>query len=299
MQFSRRTFGRGFGLAALSLATGLKVPGIASAEGPRKFDLEWLEPGDPEVIKTFPDYLRIHMTGPVKAEWSRVQIMGRTGLPREVSPIWVNPAEPNILVMNFPHVPDDKYEIIFRAYSTSGEWLVERYSVNVATQGPLSGGPAGWPPIRVGIEPFVTGQWAIYQVWVWNISKRPTMSVTVRGLLPPGARLAKSFLWTEGRNPGSPDGTTVGWTLGEAVPPSLYDEWGNFSSPYGPFCYVLDTAGMPAGSQLVSRGAAEWIIYSDGEWWADEFWESQQGGTSISEDAVIVIGPNGPFIPGR
>src|SRR5262245_61568281 len=52
MSISRRTIGRGFGLAALSPVNGLNVSNLVLADS-RKFDLEWLEPGDPEIITKF------------------------------------------------------------------------------------------------------------------------------------------------------------------------------------------------------------------------------------------------------
>lgn len=294
MHISRRAFSQGLGLTALSVAGNLYGATVASADGPIRFDLRYMDPGMSESLRSRPRYIRLLMTGPVNPEKSRLQIMGRFGVPRPLSPLWTDSDDPSILMTNFPDLGDDRYVVIYKVYSTSGEFAMNRAQFSLETQIPLSDVPPGWPPVRMEVKPSVEGTLVRYEAWLWNVSLRRTKTAVVRGLIPPGARLVRSYLWSDGDNPGKTDGTTVGWTLPISVPPSLYSISGEESRPYGPFGYVVDTAGMAPGTALVTRSTVDWSLWWDGAWWNNEPWEGEQHGLSVSEDVVLTIGPDGP-----
>src|SRR4051794_26682457 len=105
MRVSRRSFGRRVGLTAFSVAGVLSGSSLVFADNAIKFDLRYMEPpmGDP--IRTAPQFIRLRMTDPIVPEKSRLQIMGSTGVPQEIGPVWADPEDPSILVTNFPNLP--------------------------------------------------------------------------------------------------------------------------------------------------------------------------------------------------
>lgn len=293
MRVSRRTFARGAGLTALSGAGILLGGRSVFADNAIKFDLRYMEPpmGDP--IRTAPQFIRLRMTDPIVPEKSRLHIMGRTGVPQEIGPVWADPEDPSILVTNFPNLPDDRYVVYYKVYSTNGEFVANRAEFSLATHSELSDIPPGWPPVRMGIVPKVDGRLVTYEAWLWNVSMRRTKTAVVRTLIPTGAKLVRSYLWDDGSNPGKSDGQTVTWTLTVSVPPSVYDVQGQAGRPYGPFGYVIDTTGMAPGTQLVSRSTVDWSLWWEGSWWNNEAWEGEQHGLSVSDDIVLTVGPDG------
>jgi methionine-rich copper-binding protein CopC len=166
-----------------------------------------------------------------------------------------------------------------------------------------------WPPVKLRIEAASSGTLVTYRMYILNLSQQNASPVTIKGLIPPGARLVSSYAFQEGMNPGKPDGTTVGWTLVGAVPPA---QPGGGPTRFGPFAYTVDVAGMKPGTEVRAHAWAQWILYSistpgdcevqdDGTLACDDpdVYVDQIGGASVSQDAVLVIGPNGlPTSPG-
>src|SRR5262245_12300940 len=115
MRISRRAFGRGLGLTTLSVAGSLSQTAPASTQDySGKFDLKYMDPGMSEPVRRRPQYLRLNMTGPVNPETSRLHIMGRFGVPRPLAPVWTDPADPTVLMTNFPALGDDRYVVYYK-----------------------------------------------------------------------------------------------------------------------------------------------------------------------------------------
>jgi methionine-rich copper-binding protein CopC len=166
-----------------------------------------------------------------------------------------------------------------------------------------------WPPVKLRIEATASGTLITYRMYILNLSQQNASPVTVKGLIPPGARLVSSYAFQEGANAGKSDGLTVGWTLVGAVPPA---QPGSGPTRFGPFAYTVDVAGMKPGTEVRAHAWAQWILYSistpgdceqdeDGTVTCDDpdVYVDQIGGTSVSQDAILVIGPNGlPASPG-
>jgi hypothetical protein len=252
-----------------------------------------MEPGMDDPVRTPPQFFRLHMSGPANPEKSELHIMGRFGVPSVLSPIWTDPNDATVLITNFPDLRDDRYVVYYKVYSTDGEFVVNRTQFSLETRIPLSDVPAGWPPVRMAVQPTVNGPLVTYEAWLWNVSLRRTNTAVVKALIPSGSRFVRSYLWTDGNNPGNFDGSSVGWALTTSVPPSLYSMTGDAGKPYGPFGYVVDTTGMGPGTTLVSRSTVDWSLWWDGGWWNNEQWEPEQHGLSVSDDVVLTIGPDG------